>query len=166
MAADSLRWKEPLTAEIQSWEIVRVWNSSSSFGDIIQNIRNFPQLKRFVLLWDDLFAKYLRPQTYTNALTEVYCHSAILRGRFSGGLIMPYDVNRKHGIWVYISMGTTVPHADSTLTPLRKTQSRSANNFLASDVFILCIKMSRWLSMSDTTAICTITRLQAWNGTN
>jgi len=40
------------------------------------------------LLWDDLFAKYLRPQTYTNALTEVSCHSAILSGRFSGGFIM------------------------------------------------------------------------------
>ena len=88
MAADVYVEKSHFTAEIQSWEIVRVWNSSSSFGDIIQNVCNFPQLKRFVLLRDDLFAKYLRPQTYTNALTEVYCHSAILRGRFSGGFII------------------------------------------------------------------------------
>ena len=77
--------KSHFTAEIQTWEIVRVWNS---FGDIIQNICNFPQLKRFVLLWDGLFAKYLRPQTYTNVLTEVSCHSAILRDRFSGGFII------------------------------------------------------------------------------
>ena len=27
-----------------------------------------------------LIRKYLRPQTYTNALTEVACHSAILSG--------------------------------------------------------------------------------------
>ena len=42
MAADSLRWKCHFTAEIHSWEIVRALNSSSSFGDIILDILNFP----------------------------------------------------------------------------------------------------------------------------
>ena len=33
-------------------------------------------------------SRALRPQTYTNALTEVSCYSAILSGRFSGGFII------------------------------------------------------------------------------
>ena len=48
-------------------------------------------------------------------INRSFRHSAILNGRFSGGFMMPYDVNRKHGICVYI-YGPDRPAIDEVVT--------------------------------------------------
>ena len=80
-------------------EIVRVWNSSSSFCDIIVNIWNFLPIKTGLFCYETTYSL----STYVHrhkCINRSFRHSAILGGSFIGGFMIWYDVNRRYDIYI------------------------------------------------------------------
>ena len=71
-------------------------------------------------------------------------YSAILSGRFSGGFIMPCDVNRKHGIyWVYIYDCTVALVCMSVLLLIREHELSRLIDSNVSDLRLVGGRTSR-----------------------
>ena len=60
----------------------------------------FSQLKPVCFAMRRVIRQVLTSTDLYKWINWSFRQTAILSGRFSGGFMMPYDVNRKHGIWI------------------------------------------------------------------